>query len=75
MGIEQFLLQRAKKEGIGEGIEKGIERGIEKGIDIQLKETIKNAQLKKNFSIETIANLANLKPKRVRHILDDLGIE
>ena len=71
MGIEQFLLQRAKKEGIGEGIE----RGIEKGIDIQLKETIKNAQLKKNFSIETIANLANLKPKRVRHILDDLGIE
>ncbi len=75
MGIEQFLLQRAKKEGIGEGIEQGIERGIEKGIDIQLKETIKNARLKKNFSIETIAELVNLLPERVRQILDEMGIE
>ena len=71
MGIEQFLLQRAKKEGIGEGIEKGIEQGI----DIQLKEVIKNARVDNNLSIELIANIVKLTPERVRQILDEMGID
>jgi hypothetical protein len=62
MGIEQFLLQRAKKEGIGEGNDK------------RLKEVIKNARLE-NMSIESIARIVKLLPERVRQILDDLGIE
>lgn len=74
MGIEQFLLQRAKKEGILEGEIIGIEKGIEKGADIKLKEIIKNARLD-NMSIESIARIVKLLPERVRQILDDLGIE
>jgi hypothetical protein len=62
MGIEQFLLQRAKKEGIGEGDDK------------RLKEVIKNARLE-NMSIESIARIVKLLPERVRQILDDMGIE
>jgi hypothetical protein len=62
MGIEQFLLQRAKKEGIGEGDDK------------RLKEVIKNARLE-NISIESIARIVKLLPERVRQILDDMGIE
>jgi predicted transposase YdaD len=74
MGIEQFLLQRAKKEGVIEGELKGIEKGIQEGVDIQLKETIKNARLE-NMSIESIARIVKLLPERVRQILDDMGIE
>jgi hypothetical protein len=70
MGIEQFLLQRAKKEG--EII--GIEKGIEKGDEIRLKDTIKNARLE-NMSIESIARIVKLLPERVRQILDDMGIQ
>jgi predicted transposase YdaD len=33
MGIEEFLLDQAKKEGFKEGVEKGIEKGIAKGIE------------------------------------------
>jgi hypothetical protein len=70
MGMEQFLLQRAKKEGILEGET----IGIEKGADIQLRETIKNARLE-NMSIESIARIVKLLPERVREILDEMGIE
>ena len=40
MGIEEFLLDNAKKEGKLEGIEEGIEKGIEKNsreIAIEMK--------------------------------------
>jgi predicted transposase YdaD len=33
MGIEEFLLDRAEKQGIEKGIELGIEQGIEKGME------------------------------------------
>ncbi len=44
MGIEEFLLERAKKEGINKGIEKGIEKNTREtalkmkksGLDINL---------------------------------------
>jgi predicted transposase YdaD len=33
MGIEEFLLDQAKKEGFKEGVEKGIAKGIIEGIE------------------------------------------
>jgi hypothetical protein len=71
MGIEQFLLQRAEDQGV----KKGIEKGIEKGADLKTRNVIRNARVDENISIETIARIVGLTPKRVRQILDEMGIE
>jgi len=42
MGIEEFLLDRDRKEGRAEGIEKGIEEGLEKGMRKAAVEMKKN---------------------------------
>ena len=63
MGIEQFLLQRAEN------------KGIEKGEDKKAINVIRNLRLVKSMSIEEIATIVEMKPERVRLILDKLGIE
>ena len=63
MGIEQFLLQKAEN------------KGIEKGIEKEKIHIIRKLRLDKKMSIEEIANIVELKPERVRLILDNVGIE
>jgi predicted transposase YdaD len=60
MGIEQFLVQRAKNEGEVIGMEKGIEKGIE------IERTEKNLKFVKSLLTQTdhpvqkIAQLADV---------------
>jgi predicted transposase YdaD len=83
MGIEQFLLQRAKDQGVKIGVKKGEEIGVKKGEVIGIKKgedsntryVISNARVKEKLSIETIANIVGLLPERVRQILDEMGLE
>lgn len=69
MGIEQFLLERAKKEGIALGKEEGIELGIEKG----KKELIRNLVLKTTFNNEQIAEIAGVSVALIEEIRNDIG--
>ena len=52
MGIEEFLLDRAWKEGEAKGIEKGMEKGMER--------IIRNFLRKKDFTLEQIAEIAGV---------------
>lgn len=63
MGIEEFLLDQAKKEGLEKGIETGIEKGIEKNtIDTALK-------MKENgLDISLIANITGLSIERIEKL-------
>lgn len=56
MGIEELVLDRAKKEGIKEGIEKGIEKGREEG----KAEIVKNLILKLGLSDEQAADISEM---------------
>jgi hypothetical protein len=64
MGIEEFVLDRAKRVGLKKGMEKGMEKGIEKGIEIanKKKDTIfvKNLLEKTDFNDQQIADIANV---------------
>jgi flagellar biosynthesis/type III secretory pathway protein FliH len=68
MGIEEFLLDRAEKQGIAKGIEKGIEEGIEKGTVDAQSLFVKNLLSNTNFSISKIANLVNVSEAFVRKV-------
>ena len=67
MGIEQFLLQRAQKEGMKEGIKEGIK--------MISRKIIERLRLNEAMSIEKIAVILDLKPQKVRQILDEMNIE
>ena len=68
MGIEEFLLDRAEKQGIEKGLEKGLEQGLEKGLEQGLEkgleqgreESIKVIALKMRISGLDIALIANI---------------
>jgi predicted transposase YdaD len=59
MGTEEFLLYRAKKEGIQEGIELGIEKGEGKG-EAKAKQKIIQKLFLKNWTVEQIAEFAEV---------------
>ncbi len=77
MGIEQFLLNKAKEEGIKEGIKTGkkvgIKEGKEEGKEQTTLEVIKNAH-QKGLAIDLIAEIVNLPIDEVRKILEELGL-
>jgi hypothetical protein len=54
MGTEEYLLQKAKKEGIEEGFEKGIEKGAEEKSIAFVKSLLANT----DFNDEKIAAVA-----------------
>ena len=60
MGIEEFLLYRAEKQGEMKGIEKGIEKSKQ--------DFIKNLLLKTDFTSEKIADLVGLPVTAVERI-------
>jgi len=64
MGIEEFLLDQAKKEGRREGIEEGIEKGIEKGIKKNTKETALKMK-KSGIEISLISNITGLSVEEI----------
>ncbi len=74
MGLEQQILEQERKVGIKEGISLGIPQGISLGEDNKTRKFIRNAREVKNYSIEVISELVELTPKRVREILDEMGI-
>ena len=56
MGIREFVLQRAKDEGI----EIGIQKGIEKVISQKNLETVTNLLVMTDLTIDKIANIAGV---------------
>jgi len=80
MGIQEMVLERAKKEGLKrgmeEGLEKGMEQGMEQGMERGIKkglekgleeglekkgyEVVKNLLESNRFTIEEVANFANV---------------
>jgi hypothetical protein len=72
MGLEEFVLDRAKRMGLKEGREQGIEQGIEQGKDI--KEQEKNYNFTKallldtDFSEEKIATLVGVDISFVKEV-------
>ena len=77
MGIEEFLLDSAKKEGRKEGIEEGIEKGIEKGMT--RKELEKNLAFTRSllsstdFNTLKIAQLVGVSEDFVLKVKSELG--
>ena len=61
MGIEEFLLDRAWKEGEAKGIEKGMER------------IIRNFLRKKDFTLEQIAEIAGVSVAFVKAVKKNMG--
>ena len=53
-------IQQGIERGIEQGIEKGIEQGIEKGIEQDKLIIVTNLILKTDFSVEKIADLAEV---------------
>lgn len=64
MGIEQFLLQQARKEGV--------EQGVEKGISIKEIEFVKSLIENTDFNDEKIALLANTNIELVKKTRESL---
>ena len=64
LGIREFVLQKAKDEGIEIGIEKGVGIGMEKGVEIGLSkksfETVTNLLTVTDFTTDKIANIAGV---------------
>jgi len=64
MGIEEYLLQRAKKEGLEEGREEGIEKGREEKSITFVKSLLTNT----DFDDEKIAALADVSVAFVKEV-------
>jgi len=64
MGTEEYLLQKANKEGIETGLELGIEQGIEKSKLAFVKSLLADT----DFDVEKIASLANVTIEFVQRI-------
>lgn len=64
MGIEEFLLDRAKREGVQQGLEQGIEQGKRLFVNRLLQKT--------NFSDEQIADMADVPVALVRQLRNAL---
>jgi hypothetical protein len=81
MGIEEFLLDRAKKQGIQEGIAQGVEEGIAQGIEKGIMKGFTEAQtifvtnLLRNtdFPVDKIADLANVPESFVDRVKNTLN--
>jgi len=76
MGIEEFMLDRAKNEGIQEGIQKGIQKGeakgVSKGHDEKSQEFAKSLLLNTDFTMTKIASLVNVSTAFVRKVKKSL---
>jgi len=59
MGIEEFLLDRDRKEGRAEGIEEGLEKGMRKAA-IELK--------KNGIDLALIANITGLTVEKIEKL-------
>ena len=59
-------------KGKEKGKEEGIEEGIEKGIDLERKTVVANLLLENTFSVEKIANIANVSESFVIEIQKEL---
>ncbi|WP_461044370.1 Rpn family recombination-promoting nuclease/putative transposase [Spirosoma harenae] len=68
MGIEEFLLDRAKKEGLKEGLEKGLEQGVEQ----EKRLVVASLLTKTGFSSEQIADIVNVPVAFVNQIRKSL---
>jgi predicted transposase YdaD len=76
MGIVEFVLDRARNEGIDEGIQKGMEKGMERGIEEGIKkgqqerdqEFVKSLLTNTDFDIAKIAGLVNVTGAFVRKV-------
>ena len=72
MGIEEMVIDRAKKIGLKMGMEKGIEKGVEKGMQKASTVVVKNLLLANRFTIAEIANFANVTEQFVEKIKTSL---
>jgi len=75
MGIEEFLLEQAEKQGIKKGMEKGIEKGIEtgieKGIETGIEKGIRNTALKmrdNGIEINLISNITGISIEEIEKL-------
>lgn len=63
MGTREYLLDKAKKEGLElgrrQGIERGIEKGIEKGAGGKSYEVVRNMLLSGRFTVAGIITFTN----------------
>jgi predicted transposase YdaD len=72
MGIEEFVLDRAKRMGLKQGLEQGLERGREEGMSIKEIEEktnfTKNLLTQTDFDEEKIASLVGVDVEFVRQV-------
>jgi hypothetical protein len=73
MGIEEFMLDRAKKEGIEEGLKKGLKKGLKEGHDAMDRKFVKSLLLNTDFTIAKIARLADTTQILVRKVKKSLN--
>lgn len=60
MGIEEMILERARKEGLEMGLEKGLEKGIQKGKAGGKAEVVSNLILKMGMTDAQTADIAGV---------------
>jgi flagellar biosynthesis/type III secretory pathway protein FliH len=70
MGIEEMVLERAKKEGLEDGMEKGIEKGIQKG----KAEVVSNLIIKMGMTDAQAADIAGVSVDFVKKVRKKLKI-
>ena len=73
MGIEEFVIYQAKKEGFNQGIEEGPERGIEQGRRERERLFIRNLIKDSTFADEQIAHFAGVEVALVAQIRAELA--
>ena len=90
MGLEEYLLDRAEKNGIKKGREEGIEKGRLEGIKIGIvegmergialgteqkeREIIRNMLFKGEFSVDQIAELVGVPVAFVKRIEKEMAL-
>jgi hypothetical protein len=67
MGIVEMVIAEKEERAMERGIERGIERGMEQGIERRNREVVIN-MLRKNFSDDVIADVAEVSPEYVQKI-------
>jgi len=68
MGTEEYLLEKARTEGMEQGIEQGMERGIERGLKQGKEQVVKNLIVQLGLDDKQAASTAEVSIEFVQHI-------
>lgn len=73
MGTREYLLDKAKREGLEKGLAQGLEKGLEQGVESKSYEFVNNLLKQTDFDDSRISILAGVSIDFVRKVRESSG--